>query len=490
MTLYLKYQEYIIQFKNTLVMPTFGTIASIIASSGSIPTSSFTILPFYVADPGYSLGSTSSIAASINANILTQSNAGTAAEIIFNIPSPENSDSAGTPILKLSSTGVNNEPRVGIGFSEGEEPIKAFDIKSKIDSDKGTELLIRSSRTTTGAQVGDEAGVINFVIDTGSFIDITTTGSIARIKTKVDEISSSGVGGRLQFGLTRNINTEIDIMEMSYGDSTFADFYATTTPRTFEIKDINPNPTPSQNASFIHSNGNNPYTIIRTDNPGTGNQGGLIQVNNKFGNGTIFLHGPTGEITGSDVIIDDWGSVSASLASKPTRTTFDNSGQHSLTTVTDQYYHYAGNASYGYGTSIFNINSSQSPTLVTSGAGTYMRTGYVVPEDGIYDINLTVRALATANGAGEATATEYEGADYDFLLIRSQPSLGDPNMSIITTANVTFNSTDSSYPVTGSASSVSQTLSKGDILIIAGHGTTDVTTTRYIFHSHTITLDK
>ena len=250
-------------------MPIFGNISSIIASSGSIPTSSFTILPFFVADPSYGLGGTASIAASINANILTQSSAGTAAEITFNIPSPENSNSAGTPILKLFSTGVNNEPRVGIGFSEDEEPIKAFDIKSKIDSDKGTELLIRSSRTTIGAQPGDEAGIINFVIDTGSYIDITTTGSIARIKTKVDTVNQDGVSGRLQFGLTRDIDTEVDIMEMSYGDSIFADFYATTTPRTFEIKDNSPQTTAAYNASFVHGNGVNPYTIIRTDNPGT-----------------------------------------------------------------------------------------------------------------------------------------------------------------------------------------------------------------------------
>lgn len=285
-------------------MPTFGNISSIIASSGSIPTSSFAILPFFVADPSYGLGSTSSIAASINATIITQSSQGVASEITINIPSPETLNTAGVPILRLSSTGSNNEPRVGIGFDGNERPIKAFDIKSKTDSSIGTEILIRSSRTTTGAQVGDEAGVINFVIDTGSFIDITTTGSIARIKTKVDEISSSGVGGRLQFGLTRNIDTEIDIMEMSYGDSTFADFYATTTPRTFEIKDISSHTTPSQNASFIHSNGNNPYTIIRTDNPGTSNQGGLIQVNNKFGTGSIHLHGPTGEITASSFVGD------------------------------------------------------------------------------------------------------------------------------------------------------------------------------------------
>ena len=471
-------------------MPIFGNISSIVASSGSIPTSSFPVLPFFVADPSYGLGGTASIAASVNLNILTQSSAGVAAEMTFNLPSPENSTTAGIPVLKLFTTGSNNEPRVGIGFEEGEEPIKAFDIKSKIDSSTGTELLIRSSRTTTGAQVGDEAGIINFVIDTGSFIDITTTGSIARIKTKVDEISSSGVGGRLQFGLTRNINTEIDIMEMSYGDSTFADFYATTTPRTFEIKDISPQTTPSQNASFIHSNGTNPYTIIRTDNPGTGGAGGLIQVNNKLGNGTIFLHGPTGEITGSDVIIDDWGSVSASLASKSIRTTLTNAGQISLTSTTDQYYHYAGNSSYGLGTSIFNVTSTASPTTITTGAGKYMRAGYVVPEDGVYNINFTVRALATSNGAGETTAVELEGTDYDFLLIKSEPSNDDPNMSIIGTAGVTWDATNTSYPVTGSVEINSQTLSKGDLLIVAMHGVENITTTSYIFHTHTIILDK
>jgi hypothetical protein len=469
-------------------MPIFGNIGLSLPGSGSEITSSFNVLPVYFPSPLST--QEAALVGALEANITEYDSTGSYGSLSFRIPSRENRNSTGSKILTISSTGVNNEPRVGIGFSEGEEPIKAFDIKSKIDSDKGTELLIRSSRTTVGAQPGDEAGIINFVIDTGSYIDITTTGSIARIKTKVDTINQDGVSGRLQFGLTRDIDTEVDIMEMSYGDSTFADFYATTTPRTFEIKDTNPQTTPSQNSSFIHSNGNNPYTIIRTDNPGTGGPGGLVQVNNKFGNGTIFLHGPSGEITGSDVIIDDWGSVSASLAAKPVRTTYANAGQFSLTTTTDQYYHYAANNSYGLGTSIFNVSSLASPTTITTDAGKYMRAGYVVPEDGTYNINFSVRALATSNAAGEQTVTEYEGTDYDFLLIRSQPVTNNPNMSILTTSTVTWDSTDTSYPVTGSSTLTSQTLSKGDLIIVGMHGTENVTNSRYIFHSHTITLDR
>jgi len=476
-------------------MPIFGNIGLILGTSSSLTTSSIPVLPLYVGNPSYGLTGTASLAASINATILTQSSAGAAAEITFNLPSPENANTAGFPILKLYATGSNNEPRVGIGFEEGEEPIKAFDIKSKTENNKGTELLIRSSRVLSGAQIGDEAGIINFVIDTGSFIDITTTGSIARIKTKVDSVSQTGVAGRLQFGLTRNTDTEVDIIEMSYGDSTFADFYATTTPRTFEIKDINPQTTSSQNASFIHSNGTNPYTIIRTDNPGTGGAGGLIQVNNKFGTGTIFLHGPTGEITGSDVIIDDWGSISASLASASltfpsTQATFHNSGQTSLTTTTDQYYHYAGSRQYGYSIGIFDMYSLASPTTLTTGAGSYMKAGYVVPEDGTYDVNFAVRAFVSSQTTSDVTAAEYQGQSHDFLVIRSQPSSGNPNMSIITSASVEFNSSDSSFPVTGSVEFTNQTLSKGDLLIIGIKGTTNASSNRYLFHSHTLTLNK
>ncbi len=288
-------------------MPIFGNISSIVASSGSIPTSSFSVLPFFVADPSYGLGGTASIAASVNLNILTQSSAGVAAEMTFNLPSPENSTTAGVPVLKLFTTGSNNEPRVGIGFEENETILKPFEVKSKTDSAEGTEILVRSSRTSIGAQQGDSVGSINFVIDSSSFEDITTTGSIARIKTKVNDPPSAteGVNGQLTFAISRDIDTEIDMMEMAYAQGTYSTLYSTVTTHSIEIKDINQSSTPEQNASFVHSNGTNAYTIIRTDNPNTGNAGGLIQVNNKFGTGTIFLHGPSGQITASNLVFED-----------------------------------------------------------------------------------------------------------------------------------------------------------------------------------------
>lgn len=474
----------------------FGSAIGIaLGSTGSytLPTTSSIPGIFFVYSPATSSNVlTTSSVASIEAIITSADQTGSSGELIFRVPSPENNTSKGEPIFKISATGSNNEPRIGIGFSTSEKPIKTFDIKSKIENSRGTELLIRSSRESVGAQVGDEAGIINFVIDSASFNDITTTGSIARIKTKVNDVPSAtqGVNGQLTFAISRNINTEVDMVDMAYNHGTYSDFYSIVTSHSIEIKDTNPQTTPTQNASFVLSNGTNPYAIIRTDNPGTSAQGGLIQVNDRFGTGTIFLHGPTGEITGSDIIIDDWGSVSASLASIPIRTTFANAGQTPLTTTTDQYYHYMGSRQYGYSIGIFDMYSSASPTTLTTGAGSYMKAGYVVPEDGIYNVNLAVRAYVSSQTTSDVTAAEYQGQPHDFLVIRSQPSSGNPNMSIITSASVEFNSSDSSFPVTGSINYQPQSLSKGDLLIIGAKGTTNASSTRYMFHSHTLTLNK
>jgi len=218
----------------------------------------------------------------------------------LNFYSSQNNLTGSKQILSMYFSGSNDEPRVGIGFDEAEEVLKTFEVKSKIESNKGTELLIRSSRTGSGANVGDEAGLINFIIDSASFEDITTTGSVATIKAIVDSVSpTNGVAGRLLFSVQRETDTAIDMLEMGYGGGSYADFYRTFTSRSFEIIDFNPQITATQNASFVLSNGINPYVIIRTDNPTTSNQGGLIQVNDKLGTGSIFLHGPTGEITAS-----------------------------------------------------------------------------------------------------------------------------------------------------------------------------------------------
>lgn len=238
-----------------------------------------------------------------------QTNAiGAIGEIVISAPS--NVTSSGKDIVRFFFTGSSGEePRVGIGFEQNEPILRAFEVKSKVESSEGTEILIRSSRTGSGAQQGDDGGSINFVIDSSSFADITTTGSIARIKTKVNDVPSAtqGVNGQLTFAISRGTDTEIDIQELAYGQGTYSDFYSTVTSHSIEIKDTNPQSTPTQNASFAHGNGTQLYTIIRTDDyvDITSSPGGLVQVNNKFGNGTIFLHGPTGEITASLVKTDD-----------------------------------------------------------------------------------------------------------------------------------------------------------------------------------------
>lgn len=287
-------------------MPIFGNIGLSLPGSGSAITSSFDVLPVYFSSVSYSREAAT--IGTLEAFVTSYDDTGSYGELSFRIPSKENRSTTGSKVLTIFATGSNNEPRVGIGFGENEKPIKAFDIKSQIDSAAGTEVLIRSSRPTIGGQDGDEAGSINFVIDTGSFIDVTTTGSAAKIKAIAKGVSAaSGVNGMLQLDISRGTTVDINMMSMFYnddGNATYPNFYVTTTSHSFEIQDTNPQLDPQRNASFIHSNGNVPYTIIRTDNPTTGNQGGLIQVNNRFGTGSIHLHGPTGEITASSFVGD------------------------------------------------------------------------------------------------------------------------------------------------------------------------------------------
>lgn len=109
-------------------------------------------------------------------------------------------------------TAFPSESRVGIGFPKTESPLTIFEIKSKKDSSEGTELFLRSSRTTKGAEAGDSAGTINFIIDSGSYSPEDKTrfvqsGSIASITTKVTTVTSAGVQGHLKFNTARS-NTE------------------------------------------------------------------------------------------------------------------------------------------------------------------------------------------------------------------------------------------------------------------------------------------
>jgi len=144
---------------------------------------------------------TTSSVASIELNILNADQTGSSGELIFRVPSPENSTSKGEPIFRISATGSNNEPRVGIGFGENEKPIRAFEIKTKSNTVEGSEILIRSSRDPEGAVIGDLAGAIRFTIDSASYGDITTSGSVALIDAITTKVSKEGVQGDLSLGV-------------------------------------------------------------------------------------------------------------------------------------------------------------------------------------------------------------------------------------------------------------------------------------------------
>jgi hypothetical protein len=200
-------------------MPIFGNISSIIASSGSIPTSSFQILPFYVADPSYGLGSTSSIAASINANILTQSSAGVAAEMTFNLSSPQTSNTSGTPILILSATGSVNEPRVGIGVAASDALYSLLDIRSPTGSVPAS-IILRTNEDGV-IEVGEETGRITFAIESSSYLNtgFIASGSTAAIYSRVIGSSPQGTYGSLIFEVNdaSNITSPTKAVEIGYG---------------------------------------------------------------------------------------------------------------------------------------------------------------------------------------------------------------------------------------------------------------------------------
>ena len=95
-------------------------------------------------------------------------------------------------VLHISKSG--NNPRIGIGTNQ---PIRAFDFKEVRDDARGGEILIRGSRSTKGANNGDEVGRINFAIDSSSFGKVDTSGSAAEIVAIVDDIDPTGVEGSL-----------------------------------------------------------------------------------------------------------------------------------------------------------------------------------------------------------------------------------------------------------------------------------------------------
>ena len=152
-------------------------------------------------------------------------------------------------VMFISKSGDN--PRIGVGT---DDPKAIFDFKDVEDTTVGAELLLRSARTTEGAITGDEGGSINFAIDSSSFANPKTNGSIAKIKSVVTNISSTGAQGKLVFeGSKDTTSAAIDIMAMGYQEGGLSGFgtvftssmllkgFSTLLPPEFILKDSDDN---------------------------------------------------------------------------------------------------------------------------------------------------------------------------------------------------------------------------------------------------------
>lgn len=199
-------------------MPILGPISINLGITGSAATASG-INFFYAGNGTYINPTITGSIGSIRAYVQDFNTTGASGEMVFIVPSKERGGEAGIPVLTLGATGSLNEPRIGIGFTGSEKPIKALDVKSVADSAVGTELLIRSARPTRGADIGDTAGTINFAIDTGSFVDISTTGSVGKIKGIVSNEDASGIEGKIVFELFKGGVTGRDAISYGYNIS-------------------------------------------------------------------------------------------------------------------------------------------------------------------------------------------------------------------------------------------------------------------------------
>lgn len=169
-------------------------------------------ITFLYTSASYTSSYVSGALASISTELINSTIEGATGKLLFKVGDSGDVKTTGSVVMQMFSTGSNNEPRVGIGFEKDETLLKVFEIKTKSDTPEGSEFLIRSSRLSKGAEVGDLGGAIRFSIDSASFQEITTSGSIALIDSIVTTVEPEGVTGDLAFNVAssaRSSPTEI-----------------------------------------------------------------------------------------------------------------------------------------------------------------------------------------------------------------------------------------------------------------------------------------
>lgn len=238
-------------------------------------------------------------------------------------------------------------PKIGIGT---QDPKSALDIKEVVDDGSGTEFILKVSRTTKGAQSGDTAAKINFVVDSGSYKDYKTSASIATIEADVQSISSTGVAGKLRFKVSDESNikggpVEVLRLQKNYPDD-ITDTVAYVSGRMELSKGIAAGESVETNANVIANAGYVATDVLRVGAPTTNPGGdsayihGTLRVGSNVNPGTngVYVHGAitssrakvTGNVDIDGILsLGGFANVSASLAAAVAGG--DNLGNHTAT---------------------------------------------------------------------------------------------------------------------------------------------------------------
>jgi hypothetical protein len=119
--------------------------------------------------------------------------------------------SALTTLDALYISQSNGTLKLGINT---DDPKTAFDIKDVKGDGSGTELVLKVSRPDKGASVADTAGKINFLIDSASYKDYSTSASIASIEADVTAVTATGAAGKLVFKTADQNSTKGEPIEV------------------------------------------------------------------------------------------------------------------------------------------------------------------------------------------------------------------------------------------------------------------------------------
>jgi hypothetical protein len=286
-------------------MPRIFNDFVIVADQNGSSTASNDVIHFVYQSSSYNDVLTSGSLAKIQLNTLEATDQGARGELLF-IISDNDLTGSGEPVMRLFHTGSTNEPRVGIGFNVGEPITKALEIKSKRDSEEGTEFVLEGSRISVGAQVGDSAGKINFVINSGSFDDKFTSGSIITIDSVVTGVNETGARGHLLIGASKSTTQPPSpFWRFGYGaDPRVGGNFGTMTTGSLNI--VRPNNTVEDQITLTHTDesyiglqyttssvNSNAETILDSMNFVTTGHNGIIYDYNLWKDG---IGGRTGQI--------------------------------------------------------------------------------------------------------------------------------------------------------------------------------------------------